>query len=41
LGIFWRALEYTIFVSNWNILQPFGKFFPILVQCSKKNLVWK
>jgi hypothetical protein len=29
LGIFWKALEYTMlvyFVAIWNILQPFGVF---------------
>jgi hypothetical protein len=26
-------------VAIWNILQPFGKFFPVLVCCTKK--IWQ
>jgi hypothetical protein len=32
LGIFWRALEWKMFVyfmANWNILKQFGIFLPI------------
>jgi hypothetical protein len=41
LGESWRALDWKMlvyFTAIWDILRPFGAFFPVLVSCTKKNL---
>jgi hypothetical protein len=35
-GVFYGHL--INFVAIWYILWPFGKFFPVLESCAKKNL---
>jgi hypothetical protein len=44
VAIFYGHLEYVFdghlgyFMTLWYILCSFGKFFPVLVPCTKKNL---